>query len=199
MRFTGKDTRVMQREFEMLLGPHLPALYRTASRFTGQTQDAEDLVQNLLLKLYPRLDELRRVELLRPWLLKVLYREFVDSTRRARRLRQWLQPLDGLENDDAYRAALESDRQSPETLVDRFKDRERIRQALNVLNNDQRAMIALHDMEGYTMEEIAVMLDMRRGTVKSRLHRARARLRLCLDMEPFALAERVTGKEANES
>lgn len=199
MRFTGKDTRVQQREFEMLLGPHLPALFRTACRFTGQTQDAEDLVQNLLLKLYPRLDELRRVELLRPWLMKVLYREFIDSARRAKRLRQWLQPLEGLDDEEAYIAALESAGHSPETLVNRYRERERLLQALKVLNNDQRALVALHDMEGYTMEEIAVMLGLRRGTVKSRLHRARARLRLCMDMEPFALTERVTGKEVNGS
>lgn len=188
-----------QREFETLMSPHLPVLYRMAHRFTGHAEDAEDLVQNVLAKLYPRLDEVREVDSLQPWLIKVLYREFVDSTRRGKRLLQWLQPLDDNENSGSPVREAVSTLAEPEETADRSRTVERIRQALNVLNNDQRALISLHDMEGYTMDEIAVMLGLSRGTVKSRLHRARARLRLCLNMEPFAVSDRVGTVEVNGS
>ena len=58
--------------------PHLEAMYRFAYRLAGQQQDAEDLVQDVVLKLYPRLSELESVEQLRPWLNRVLYRHFID-------------------------------------------------------------------------------------------------------------------------
>ncbi len=67
--------------FEALLMPQLAQLHRLAYHYTGQQCDAEDLVQELLLKLYPRLKELQRVKKLRPWLAKALYRLFVDRCR----------------------------------------------------------------------------------------------------------------------
>jgi len=67
--------------FETLLRPHLDALYRLAYRFTGNPADAEDLVQDVLIKLYPRRAELASIERLRPWLARVLYRQFVDKSR----------------------------------------------------------------------------------------------------------------------
>src|SRR5262245_39417832 len=71
-------------EFERLLREHVPALYRSAYRWTGTVDRAEDLVQQLLMRLYPRLAELRKLDRLRPWALRVMYRIFVDELRRER-------------------------------------------------------------------------------------------------------------------
>ena len=72
--------------------PHLQSLYRQAIRYTENRDDAEDLVQDLLLKLFPRLDELERIDRLPPWLARVLYRLFVDDFRR--RQRSPIEPVD---------------------------------------------------------------------------------------------------------
>ena len=72
-------------QFERLIRPHLKRLYSLAYRFTGQRDDAEDLVQDLLLKLYPRLEEMQAIDKLSPWLSKVLYRQYVDQYRRKQR------------------------------------------------------------------------------------------------------------------
>src|SRR5688500_17407927 len=72
-------------EFERLLRPHVPALYRSAYRWTGAVDRAEDLVQELLVRLFPKLDELRGLDRIRPWALRVMYRIFIDQVRRERR------------------------------------------------------------------------------------------------------------------
>ena len=59
-------------EFARLMREHIPALYRSAYRWTGAVDRAEDLVQQLLLRLYPRLAELRELDRLRPWVLRVM-------------------------------------------------------------------------------------------------------------------------------
>lgn len=192
------EIRTRQKEFEQLLEPHLASLFRIAYRFTGHTEDAEDLIQNLLLKLYPRLDELRELDSLHPWLVRVLYREFVDSYRKRSRLRRWLLPAEELGEEEVVRAEYDAGDEGPEQQLERFRSLERVARALKALSADHRALVALHDIEGYTMDEIAGMLGLARGTVKSRLHRARARLRACLEREPFSSGGRVTGREVTK-
>src|SRR5512138_2362699 len=71
-------------EFDRLLRPHVHALYRNAYRWTGDVDRAEDLVQDTLMRLFPRLSELAAIEQLRPWAMRVMYRIFVDQLRRER-------------------------------------------------------------------------------------------------------------------
>src|SRR3990170_3332947 len=80
-------------KFEELMRPQVEFLHRLAWRFTGSVADAEDLVQDLLLKLYPRRGQLAAIEQLRPWLAKVLYRQYVDFARRQALGRVRLRPL----------------------------------------------------------------------------------------------------------
>lgn len=167
--------------FEALVRPHVDHLYRVAYRFTGSREDAEDLVQDLLVKLYPRRDELASVERLRPWLTRVLYRQFIDQDRRRARMRL-LDPAgpDGEDNGDPF-DRMASDAPDPETETSATLARRRLEKALGQLSRDHRAVVALHDMEGYTLVELADTLGVPTGTLKSRLHRARARLRGILE------------------
>src|SRR5258708_14368480 len=80
-----RRTRTAASNFEKLLRPQVEYLYRLAWRFTGSVADAEDLVQDVLLKLYPRTRELVNIEQLRPWLARVLYRQYVDLVRQRAR------------------------------------------------------------------------------------------------------------------
>ena len=74
-----------RRPFETLLYPHLQRLYRRAYRFTGSRDDAEDLVQDLLIKLLPQEKRLAEVQALAPWLARALYHLYVDDIRRRSR------------------------------------------------------------------------------------------------------------------
>ncbi len=160
--------------FEELVTPHVEGLYRLAYHYTQNRCDAEDLVQDLLIKLFKRVDELREVDSLRPWLAKSLYHLFIDKTRQAKR-----QPIDhaeSLESDDTNFSPHAS-RSSEPHREDDLRD---IEYALAQLNEEQRQVIVLHDVESYTLGEVSLIYDIPIGTLKSRLHRARAQLRKLL-------------------
>src|SRR6476646_7383652 len=72
-------------EFDLLLRGHVRPLYRYAYRWTGDPDQAEDLVQETLTRLFSDLPRLREIEQLRPWATRVMYRIFVDWLRRANR------------------------------------------------------------------------------------------------------------------
>jgi RNA polymerase sigma factor (sigma-70 family) len=185
-----RRARPAELNFEDLLRPQVEYLYRLAWRFTGSVADAEDLVQDVLLKLFPRTEEMLGIQRLRPWLARVLYHQYVDSVRKRARspILELVVDADAEEHPmDKVPATTES----PEEHAERVGSRERILEALRQLNAEQRAVVAMHDVEGYSLEELETMLETPLGTLKSRLHRARQRLRELLSMEPFSVRQRV--------
>jgi len=157
------------RRFEQAIRPWLDDLRRLAIRLTGNADDADDLLQDLMLRLQPRMDEVADLDRPRPWLARVLYRLFVDQWRRRRNA-----PVIDDESD-VDRQPAHSD--LPDTVFQRALTRERLQAALDDLPAFQRELVILHDVEGYTLAEIATMAGTPTGTLKSRLHRARAALR----------------------
>jgi len=175
-------------QFEALLQPHLQQLYKLAYRFTGQRADAEDLVQDIVVKLYPRLQEMQNIEKLSPWLARVLYRHFVDRIRSKQR-----SPLHLVTEDEPELEQHQDNIPDPAGNTETTLLQSRLQLALEQLNDNQRALVILHDVEGYTLNEIHIMHDVSIGTLKSRLNRARTRLRELLnDMEPFDDVRRVS-------
>jgi RNA polymerase sigma-70 factor (ECF subfamily) len=180
-------------EFERLLRPHVAALYRSAYRWTGAVDRAEDLVQQLLVRLFPRLAELRALEQVRPWALRVMYRIFVDELRRTRS-----SPVQfGLETEADGDAPGSEDEAwvdagpGPAELVENQITQDRLLRAWEQLGEEHRAVLSMHDIEDYTLPELAQIMDIPLGTLKSRLHRARARLRQLLTEERITAADRV--------
>lgn len=179
-------------DFESMIAPHIERLYRLAYRFCGAVQPAEDLVQDLLLKLYPRKKELAQVEELSPWLARALYNLFIDSTRKENR-----SPLRGAVDVDVL-VGMPSAIDGPEQDLDNTLIQRRLALALDKLVPEQRVLVSLHDIEGYTLQELETMLDTPIGTLKSRLHRGRQQLRNSLEMEPFSADERVNFQRMGE-
>ncbi|MFE8071378.1 RNA polymerase sigma factor [Marinobacteraceae bacterium S3BR75-40.1] len=186
------------RRFEQLVQPHLGEMYRFAYRLTGDRHDAEDLVQDVLTKLFPKTDEMLGVEQLRPWLSRVLYRHFIDACRRHSR--QPDRPMSlVIDNDNpllGFDLLGEDDGPGPLQLVDRDRLNALVEDCLASLPPDQKALLVMHDVEGWRQEDVAAVLDIPVGTVKSRLHRCRSNLRqrLSKKMEPFAASGRVEGE-----
>ncbi len=173
-------------QFEQIVQPHLKKLYQLAYRFTGQRADAEDLVQDVLIKVFPRLDEMVSIEKPGSWLARVLYRHFIDKYRGQQR--SILQLVDDASIFDSF--ADES--QGPAQDMGTSQLQNRLESCLGKLNDDQRLLVILHDVEGYTLQEIHSLHDVSIGTLKSRLNRARSRLRdLLKNMEPFDTDKRV--------
>lgn len=168
--------------FEELIRPHIEPLYKLAYRFTNNVMEAEDLVQDLLVKLYPRSRELENVEKLHPWLARVMYRIWIDKLRS-----QKAPSRDTFENINNFENQIEAEDSDaiPELAYQRSITQLKLLQALEQLSEDHRIVLILHDVEGYTMEEMKIILDCAIGTLKSRLHRARDRLRKMLDDGTF--------------
>ena len=169
--------------FDALVRPHLDRLYRLAYRFTQSREDAEDLVQSLLIKLLPQAERLALLDLPGPWMARALYNLYNDQTRQRRR--QEAAIGSPLTEDGVLEAIADEFSDSPEQAVERSQREQRLALALATLSDDHRALIAWHDMEGYTLDELAEQLSVPIGTLKSRLHRGRANLRALLE-EPSA-------------
>jgi len=163
--------------FERLVRPHFDRLYRLAWRLTGAKAEADDLFQELLIKAYGKLDDLVELDEPGSWLCRVMYNLFIDEKRRfARRRMHTVEEGeltgDGLENMPG------SD--NPEINNERLERIGRLDDALARLSDEHRVVVLLHDTEGYKLAEIEELTGVPIGTVKSRLHRARARLRQIL-------------------
>ncbi len=173
--------------FERVVAPQVDSLYRLAYRLTGHRHDAEDLVQDLLVRLYPRCAELANLDEPRTWLARSLYNLFVDGLRSRQR-----SPI-GLADysSEELLGSMADTTATPEMRTEQHLLERRLVEALATLNEDQRLVVALHDMEGYTLTELEHILATPLGTLKSRLHRARESLKKHLRAEPFAPAQRV--------
>ena len=180
----GKEQR-----FASQIRPHLQNLYRQAYRLTNHQDNAEDLVQDLLLRLYEKDIDFSEIQNLPGWLLRSLYNQFIDNTRKKNR-----SPVDLREMDsDNLLASQGDDSSSPHTIFHQELTEKTVLQAMLKLNPDQQALMALHDIEGHTLTELSDILDTPTGTLKSRLHRARKIVRNELLMEPFTENKRFTG------
>ena len=164
--------------FERLVQPHLDRLYRLAWRLSGSKPEAEDLFQELLIKAYGKLDDLAHIDQPGSWLSRMMYNLFIDEKRRfTRRRMQTVEESqlgdDGVAGLAASGAAIDdpvANQQQSEVV-------ERLESALAQLSDDHRIVVLLHDTEGYKLVEIQELTGSPVGTLKSRLHRARARLR----------------------
>jgi RNA polymerase sigma factor (sigma-70 family) len=168
------------RAFETLVRPHFERLYRLAWRLTGQKAEAEDLFQELLIKAFGKVDDLMHIDEPGSWLSRMMYNLFIDERRRFARHR--LQTVaegdmagDGIEGlPGGHNTALGHERYERLKMLDK---------ALSQLSDEHRLIVLLHDTEGYKMNEIQELIGVPVGTVKSRLHRARARLREILSAD----------------
>ena len=160
--------------FEKLVRPHFDRLYRLAWRLCGQRAEAEDLFQELLIKAYGKLDDLVRIDKPGPWLCRVMYNLFVDERRRFARRRMHTVEEGEMAGDGL--AGLPGT-QDPVRENERRERLLKLDSALSMLSDKHRVVVLLHDTEGYKLSEIQELTGIPVGTIKSRLHRARARLR----------------------
>ena len=177
-------------QFEELVSPHMNNLYKLAYRLTGQRDNAEDLVQDLLLKIYPRRQEMQGIAKLAAWLSRVLYRLFIDQYRKQQR-----SPINLMSDENVIYNTHASDMAGPSDVATAELTQDLINTALAQLSEDRRVLIMLHDVEGYNLQEINDMTGIPVGTIKSRLSRARNKLRKIIQTREPEFVDNVnTGK-----
>lgn len=147
---------------------HSARVYRLAYRLTGNTHDAEDLTQDVFVRVFRSLSAYQPGTF-EGWLHRITTNLFLDRVRRARKIR--FQPLP----EDAERIPGTGATPERHYADSRFDDD--VQAALDALPPDFRAAVVLCDIEGLSYEEIAATLDVKLGTVRSRISRGRAQLR----------------------
>ena len=151
--------------FSKLVKDNERFVFNLAYRMIGDRDEAFDLTQEVFISLYENLDRFRRCSSLRTWLYRVVMNRAINELKRKKR---YSSPS-FIEGRDP--------RPSPEKRVFGQELLGKIEEGLSLLSPEFRAVILLRDVEGLSYEEIAKVLSLRKGTVKSRLARAREEMR----------------------
>ncbi len=156
--------------WEQIVAEHSARVYRLAYRLTGNRHDAEDLTQETFVRVFRSLSGYTPGSF-EGWLHRITTNLFLDTARRRSRIR--MDPL----GEDAERVPGGAGLGTPERGFEHGNLDHDVQRALDQLSPEFRAAVVLCDIEGLSYEEIAVTLGIKLGTVRSRIHRARAQLR----------------------
>ncbi|MGI6358752.1 MAG: sigma-70 family RNA polymerase sigma factor [Bacillota bacterium] len=171
--------------FDMLIERYQTKVYNMALRLTGEQQDAYDLAQEVFLKVYRYLAQFRSQSTFSTWLYRIVTNSFYDEMRKKKRRPTVVVSLDETieTSDGEITRELPSSDSGPEELSLQHELQQLVQQALRSLPEDYRVVLVLRDLESHSYDEIAQILDLNLGTVKSRISRARLALRKLLQRE----------------
>lgn len=163
-----------RKRFEAEVLPHLDAMHRTALRLTRSPSDADDLVQDSVIKAYRFFDSYEPGTNARAWMLRILTNVFYSKHRRSN-LEGNVRALGASDPvaDGWMSAASMGPSRDPERLVEKPLLEGAVAKVLDELPEDFRSVLVLVDVEGLTYREVAEAMGCPIGTVMSRLHRAR--------------------------
>lgn len=162
--------------FTVLVARHTDRIYGLALRLLGNSEEAEDVVQETFLRAYAHLNTFRSAASFATWLYRITLNVCRDQLRR-RQVRERMvaySHVNQLWADERYSV-------DPERVVLALENRQLIEQALKRLPASYRATLLLHEVDGLTLAEVATLMDAPLPTVKSRLQRARMALVTLLD------------------
>jgi RNA polymerase sigma-70 factor (ECF subfamily) len=155
--------------FNALVERHMRRAFAVAYRLLGQRQDAEDVVQDAFMAALVKIDTFETGRPFAPWLFRIVANRALNL-RKSRALRQ----------ADPIPASAASGGESPMDAAERSERRRALQEALAQLPEQQRWIVELFEIDGFTSPEIADMLDLAEGTVRWHLHTARQTLRTVL-------------------
>lgn len=182
-------TRQKRNEFERTALVHLDAMYGAAYRLTRNARDAEDLVQDALLRAYRFWDSFQQDSNCKAWLLRIVTNTFINEYQRRKRSREVLDAATSEQEatDGVLVHADARDKVSPDRALLAASVSDDVQRALEQLPDDFRTAVILCDMQGLSYKEIAEIMECPVGTVMSRLFRGRKLLAAAL--REFAVNE----------
>lgn len=166
-----------QTDFNEEMLPHLDALYNFALRLAAEPNDAEDLVQDTIVKAYRFFSSYEKGTNAKAWLFRILKNSYINNYRKQSKRPSEVDFDDVSSFYESIRAERTETSDLEEKMFSELIDDDLTR-ALNRLPEDFRTVVLLCDVEGFTYEEIANMLDVPIGTIRSRLHRGRNLLKV---------------------
>ena len=162
-----------RKEFEVQALPHMDALLRTALRMTKNENDAQDLVQETMIKSYRFWDKFEPGSNCRAWLFKIMTNIFINDYRSKSRSPMAVN-VDEIDDNFLYgQLSVGPTVTDPEKELFAKVFDDDVKRAVENLPDDFRLVVVLSFLEGFSYQEIAEIADLQLGTVKSRLHRGR--------------------------
>lgn len=175
--------------FEQLIEAYQKKVYNLALRMTGNQEDAADLAQEAFIRVFRSISGFKEQSSFSTWVYRITTNVCLDEIRK-RKNRKVISIDEDIHMDDGeMRRQIVSDDPLPDELAERAELRGIVNDAINSLPEDQRIVITLRDLNGLSYEEIAQILDIPGGTVKSRINRARQALRNVLSARTELLTD----------
>ena len=159
--------------FGLLVVRHQDRIYAAVLRFCGDAEDAREIVQRAFINAWRRLDSFKGDSAFSTWMYRIAFNESVSFRREGGRRRLVPQSESSPEPADDRR---------PGDRLDTDESRSQVQEALNRLDAEERKILILKELEDRSYDEIAEILEVPKGTVRSRLFRARASLREKLEV-----------------
>jgi RNA polymerase sigma-70 factor (ECF subfamily) len=167
--------------YDELVRVYHAQIFHVAFRMLGDSGDAADVVQDIFLKVFRNINGFKGESSLKTWIFRVAFSEILNRLRWwKRRHRQSTVSLDDDHNGNGNGYHVSDERPTPEEAFEQREQELAIQNALSKLSSDHRSIVILRDIEGFSYGEIADVLGVSIGTVKSRLARARADLKKTL-------------------
>lgn len=161
--------------------PHTDQLYAAAMRLSKNPSDAAELVQETFLKAFSSFESFEQGTNIKAWLYRILTNTYINLYRKRAKegFQAGLEDLEEWQLGDAESLTQTMTRSAEAEAIDRMPD-SAVRDALSTLPEERRLVVYLADVEGFSYQEIAEIMDTPMGTVMSRLHRGRRELRQLL-------------------
>jgi RNA polymerase sigma-70 factor (ECF subfamily) len=170
-----------RQQFVALMNGIRTELYNFAFRLTGTREEAEDLLQESYFKAFKYFHQLREETKFKEWIFQITANQFKNFLRRKKKENTFY-------HDDQEQVFSEPEKvyRNPDELYLQNDRTNVVRTALEMVSPKMRSVLVLFEIEGYSIEEVSETLGISRGTVKSRLHYARRKLKEILESGPLA-------------
>jgi RNA polymerase sigma-70 factor (ECF subfamily) len=159
------------RAFDELVARHQDRVYTAVTRFCGNAEDAADIVQRAFINAFRKIEEFKGDSAFSTWIYRIAFNQAISFRRENRRTAVSIYARD---DEKVAEPAVES---NPTEKLEGEETKKKVQQALELLEEGDRQIILLKDLQGHSYDEIAGIMQIPKGTVRSRLHRARLELK----------------------
>lgn len=175
--------------FEKLVEAYQRKVYNIAFRMIGSPDDAYDLAQEVLIRIYKSIGGFKEQSSFSTWVYRITTNVCLDEIRKRKLKRTVSLDQDIKLDDSEVKREIESDDPPPDELAAKKEIKRTVTEAIGLLNEEHRTVIVLRDIQGFSYEEIAKIINCPEGTVKSRINRARQALKIILEKKRELIEE----------
>ena len=169
--------------FEELIKGYKKSAYNIALRVMRNAEDAEDASQEALIKIFKNISSFNMESTFKVWMYRIVVNTCIDFKRRKNVNTLSIDETIDLGSGREIQREIPDESNNPDALIERNYSTQLVNDAINMLEDDFKTIIILRDIKGFTYDEISQILSCNLGTVKSRLSRARKRLKELLENE----------------